>query len=143
MFSFGVFLRLCCLFATLAVVEAHKKCTPHPVLFFVRCIPFVVDGYVKVPVTEPCVLKIEERTTETLLRASLLMGDSYTAAKILSESNETFKLAAGLTYTPEQECFIQRSQNPTRDPDVAAIQVTHLTSLSSSTSTLTMFRRSR
>ena len=103
-----------------------------PFFSFVRRGPFVSDGYVGVPVTEPCVLKIEEKTTETLLRASLLMGDLEAAAKIFSESNETFSLAAGLTYTPEQQCFIQMSQNPTRDPDVVAIQVTHLTSSPSS-----------
>ena len=82
------------------------------------------DGFSDEDDSQPCVLRIDERTTETRLRTAIFLADLEKAANILSTSNEAFSLGAGLTYTPEQACLFVRSDDITRDPDIVAIKVT-------------------
>ena len=75
--------------------------------------------------SQPCVLRVDESTTDARLRTAIFQADLEKAANILSTSKAAFTLGAGLMYLPEQECLLVRSANRSRDPDIVAIKVTN------------------
>lgn len=71
---------------------------------------------------EKCSFEPDFSTVETSLRSAILSGDVKKAAKLFA-SNKTFSLAAGSTYTAEQQCLVVQSENREKDPDVVAFRV--------------------